>query len=126
MKKSTIPVILLFFLIFLGFSKEQVKRNSRWKCLQILLPWTLGIHFEKRFTDVIGLELFVCGGPLFGQCKWSYESKTEQTTNGNVTSTSTRDILEKGSGTGVTLEGGLRINYSMGKHFGWFVETGYA
>jgi len=85
----------------------------------------LGLHFEKRLSDVIGLEFFVCGGPLFGQCKWSYESKTEQTTNG-VTTTSTRDLEEKGSGTGVALDGGFRVNYSMGKHLGLFVEAGYA
>lgn len=91
---------------------------------QGLIPF-LGIHFEKRLSDVIGLEFFVCGGPLFGQCKWSYESKTGQITNG-VTTTSTRDIVEKGSGTGVALDGGFRVNYSIGKHLGLFVEAGYA
>lgn len=92
---------------------------------QGLIPF-LGIHFEKRLSNVIGLEFFVCGGPLFARCEWSYKSKTEQTTNGNVTSTSTRDLEEKGSGTGVALDGGFRVNYSMGKHLGLFVEAGYA
>jgi hypothetical protein len=89
-----------------------------------LIP-TLGIHFEKRLSNVIGLEFFVCGGPLFAQLKWNYDSRTEETSNGNVTSTSTRNVVEKGSGTGVALDGGFRINYSMGKHLGLFVEAGY-
>lgn len=87
---------------------------------------TLGIHFEKRLSGSIGLEIFVCGGPLFGQCEYSLEYKYEQKTNGNLTSTSSYNFEEKGSGTGIALDGCVRINYSLSKHLGLFLETGYA
>lgn len=87
---------------------------------------TLGIHFEKRLSDRMGAEIFVCGGPLFGRCKYSYDYRYEKRTNGNATSTSSVELEEKGSGTGIALDGGIRMNYSISKHLGLFVETGYA
>ncbi len=87
---------------------------------------TLGIHFEKRLSDRIGAEIFMCGGPLVGRCKYSYDFRYERRTNGNRTSTSSLDFEEKGSGVGIALDGGVRMNYSLSRHLGLFVEAAYA
>lgn len=87
---------------------------------------TIGIHFEKGLFKDIGFEIFVCGGPLLGQCVYSLDYKYENVTNGNLISTSAYNFEEKGSGTGIALDGCIRMNYSMSEHLGLFVETGYA
>lgn len=86
----------------------------------------LGIHFEKRLHKGIGLEIYVCAGPLFGQCTYGYDLRSESKANGNVTGTSSYYLEEEGSGTGISLDGGIRLNYTISKHLGLFVGGGYA
>jgi len=87
---------------------------------------TLGIHFEKGISEKIGLEIFMLAGPLFGRCEYSYDSQTEKKDNGNLTETSSYSLEEIGRGTGIALDGGVRMNYSMSKILGLFIEVGYA
>lgn len=85
----------------------------------------LGIHLEKKLNSRTGLEIYISGGPFNGKCEYNYAYEFEHWDDGILTSSSSRFVQEKGKGQGVSLGAFLRLNHSLGKHLGFFFETGY-
>jgi hypothetical protein len=91
---------------------------------------TLGIHISKTLKGKFVLEGFLCGGPMFADCRylsdWGYEWVTEGPGYTYVTYSSNGVLEEKGSGTGISLDLGGRINYPLVASFEIFLEASYA
>jgi len=88
---------------------------------------SIGIHYEKKITPSIGIEGFLTGGPLFANCTYflDYRSAPIADDRPIVELAGWGEIEEKGKGTGVALDGGIRINVDIGRNFGLFLEGGY-
>ena len=86
----------------------------------------LGIHFEQRLRQSLSLELFICGGPLYGSCTYGLDYTIESRSDDKPAETSHYWLEERGSDEGIALEGGGRLSYSIGRGFQLFVEAGYA
>ena len=91
----------------------------------------VGIHFRKALGSTLGVEGYVSGGPLIGQCRhyvnrserwviqWNRDNHTELPEHGR--------ILElEGRGTGISVEAGGRLDFILSPRCGVFVEAGYA
>ncbi len=91
---------------------------------------SLGFHILKRLKNALILEGFVCGGPLFANCRylsdWSYEWVTEGPGYRYLTYSSTGVLEEEGSGTGIALDLGGRLSYPLIQSFEIFLEASYA
>lgn len=91
---------------------------------------TIGFHVLKEWTNSLVLEGFVCGGPMFADCRylsdWSYEWVTEGPDYRYITYSSSGVLEEKGSGTGLALDLGARLSYPVIRHFEIFLEAAYA
>jgi hypothetical protein len=91
---------------------------------------TLGFHIRKRLKNVLVLEGFLTGGPMFARCsyftEWRYEWETEGPNYRYITYSNTGALEEKGSGTGISLDFGGRISYPIIKSFAIFLEASYA
>jgi hypothetical protein len=91
---------------------------------------SLGIHILKRLNDSLLLEGFICGGPMFADCRylsdWSYEWVTEGPGYRYLTYSSLGILEEEGSGTGIAIDLGGRLNYPVFRSFEIFLEASYA
>lgn len=91
---------------------------------------TLGFHIAKKMKNVLVLEGFITGGPIFAECQylseWSYEWVTEGPDYRYVTYNNSGTLEEEGSGTGIALELGGRFSYPIIKSFDIFLEASYA
>ncbi len=89
---------------------------------------SIGIHYEKKITPSIGIEGFLTGGPLFANCSYflDYRSTPIAGETPIIELAGWGELEVKGKGTGVALNGGIRINVDMGRNFGLFLEGGYA
>jgi hypothetical protein len=90
---------------------------------------TLGIHAAKSISPVLQVEAFLSGGPLLAECLYSMNESSQ-----NWSSTTELDLEnpvegfleEKGKGTGLSLQAGLKLDFRTAGPFGFFMETGYA
>jgi hypothetical protein len=91
---------------------------------------TLGVHLLKKLNNSFVLEGFLCGGPMFADCRyfsdWSYEWVTEGQGYRYVTFNRTGVLEEEGSGTGISLDLGGRFSYPIVSSFEIFLEASYA
>jgi hypothetical protein len=91
---------------------------------------TLGFHILKKMENSLVLEGFVCGGPMFADCRylsdWSYDWVTEGPGYRYVTYNSTGVLEEEGSGTGIAIDLGGRLSYPIISSFEIFLEASYA
>jgi hypothetical protein len=92
-----------------------------------LIP-SLGIHYRKKINRSIEIEGFLTGGPLFANCSYflDYRSTPIADETPIIELADWGELEEKGKGTGVALNGGIRINLDIGRNFGLFLEGGYA
>ena len=86
----------------------------------------LGIHFEKALSKVVGLEIYVTGGPLFSRCRIEIDCEGESTYDGMVLDHDVWEADERGKGVGYAFDGGLRFNVKIGENIALFIEGGYA
>lgn len=91
----------------------------------------VGIHLMKKFKGALIIEGFLSGGPLFVECQylsdWNYEWYIRETDNFEyLVYQSSGSLTEKGTGTGIAIDLGGRINYPLVKNLRIFLEAGYA
>jgi hypothetical protein len=86
----------------------------------------LGIHFMTRRHKAVYMEAFVAGGPLFAECSRSTGSLRRVIYPDGYWWGYDYSLEMKGTGTGLALEAGVRLNFRVKKHFEIFVEGGYA
>lgn len=90
----------------------------------------IGVHLSKSFSRLLTAEAFFQGGPLFARCGytsyWSYAWVIQG--EGYIWPTFDADgqLEEKGSGTGIALELGGRLNVPVLQGLNLFLEGGYA
>jgi hypothetical protein len=89
----------------------------------------IGIHLEKSLSKIMTLEGYVAGGPLFTRCRYAVQWQSElldiNTDPFLMLYEETGSLEQEGEGTGISLEGGVRINVSLGNHLGVFLGAGY-
>lgn len=90
----------------------------------------VGVHLEKNLWKHLTIEGYITGGPIFSRCRYE---KQWYSAWYDITSTSSLllyeengSLEEEGTGTGISLEGGARINLSLAPRFGVFLGAGYA
>jgi hypothetical protein len=90
---------------------------------------SIGIHLGKRITSALQLEAFLTGGPLFAECYYFMDWSTEwpiSESAGDYGSLNEGILEEKGYGTGLALQAGVRLDFEFAKRYGFFLESGYA
>lgn len=87
----------------------------------------MGVNLRVDIHERISAEGFLEGGPIFARCAYTFNNIEEWlSAEGNVLDrTSTWYLDEKGEGTGVSLETGLRIFLHTGR-LSPFIEGGYS
>ncbi len=90
---------------------------------------SVGIHLGKRITRAFRIEAFLTGGPLFAECSYFMDWSSGWPVvdpNGDFGNLKDGFLEEKGSGTGIALQAGAKLDFDFAKHYGLFVEGGYA
>jgi hypothetical protein len=90
---------------------------------------SVGIHLGKRIAPSLRVEAYLTGGPLFAECSYFMDWSTEwpiSDSAGDYGSLSEGFLEERGQGTGLALQAGARLDFDFAKHYGLFVEGGYA
>ncbi len=90
---------------------------------------SVGIHLGKRITRAFRIEAFLTGGPLFAECSYFMDWNSGWPvvdSNGDFGNLKDGFLEEKGSGTGIALQAGAKKDFDFAKHYGLFVEGGYA
>ncbi len=90
---------------------------------------TVGIHLGKRIMPFLRLEGFLTGGPLFAECSYFMDWSSAwpvADSKGDFGNMEEGYLEEKGSGTGLALNAGVKLDFDFAKHYGLFVEGGYA
>ena len=90
---------------------------------------SIGFHFGKQLSPTLTMGAYVSGGPLFAECKYSilFNSSWPDPNSGTEYENPEDGILEeKGSGTGISLNLGVKLDLLFTKRLGWFIEGGYA
>jgi len=90
---------------------------------------TVGIHMGKRISPSLRLEAYFTGGPLFAECLYSIEWNSEWPASGSSGDFGNLEeglLEEKGTGTGLALQTGVKMDLDFAKHYGLFMEGGYA
>ncbi len=90
---------------------------------------SVGIHLGKRITRAFRIEAFLTGGPLFAECSYFMDWNSGWPvvdSNGDFGNLKDGFLEEKGSGTGIALQAGAKLDFDFAKHYGLFVEGGYA
>ncbi len=89
----------------------------------------LGVHLEKYFGPVFGLEGHLAAGPVFARCRYNAQWHSEWVYMNSapyiVFYEEDSSLEQEGSGTGIALETGLRLNMCIGGRFGIFVGGSY-
>jgi hypothetical protein len=90
----------------------------------------LGIHLEKPISKSMTVEGYAAGGVLFARCRyvaqWRSELSDLNTNPYTLLYEQNGSLEQQGKGTGFVVEGGLRVNISLGNHLGIFMGAGYA
>jgi len=90
----------------------------------------LGIHYQKKIGKKMELEGFIAGGPAFGECSYLSDWQSGFYYRGGSLDFllyQDQGYLEmNGEGSGLALEGGLRMNLPLGGKFGLFLEGVYS
>jgi len=90
----------------------------------------VGLHVGKKLEGGMDIEGFICGGPLFGRCRYKSDWNSSWTEIASdysiVLYRDNGSIEERGTGAGFILEGGLNLNIEMGRSLGLFIEGVYA
>lgn len=91
----------------------------------------VGIHLIKKIKGALLLEGFLAGGPMFVECSyfsnWSYEWQIKEANNFQYLVFQNSGALdERGTGTGIAVDLGGRMNYPLLKNTGIFLEAGYS
>jgi hypothetical protein len=109
--------------------KEELMYSPYSLSVEAYVP-ALGIHIMKKLKKTLTLEGFLAGGPMFIRCQylsdWTYEWWIQGANYNWLTFQSSGTLEEKGSGTGIALDVGGRLAYSLFKSLGIFLEGGYA
>ena len=89
----------------------------------------LGIHAAKSISPFLRIEAFFSGGPLLAECLYSmnvsshyWSSEADFDLENPVEGL----LEEKGKGTGLSLQAGIKLDYLTAGPFGFFMEAGYA
>jgi hypothetical protein len=93
-----------------------------------LIP-SLGAHLGARLSRNLRLEGYLVGGPLFAECLYAFTYRTQDpfpASNANQESQDDGILEERGTGTGLSLELGTRLDIRLRGRIGLFVEGGYA
>lgn len=110
-------------------NKERIQVSPYSLSAQAYAPM-LGIHVFKALSRTAELEAYLSGGPLFGESRYEQDRVYEWWFNEWG-----EDILvfreqtnreEEGSGIGLALETGGRLNLRFYRGWGLFFEAGYA
>lgn len=90
---------------------------------------SIGIHLGKEITSSFRLEGFLTGGPLFAECMYLMDWSSGwhgSDLSGDFGNLEEGFLEEKGSGTGLALQAGAKLDFNLAKNYGLFVEGGYA
>jgi hypothetical protein len=90
---------------------------------------SLGMHLGLSLIRNLRLEGYLAGGPLFAECRYalSYQSQGPPLGSGaNMESPDNGVLEENGSGTGMSIELGARLDLRLKSRLGMFLEGGYA
>ena len=75
------------------------------------------------------MEAYLTGGPLFAECSYFMDWITEwphSDSSGDYGNPNEGVLEEKGSGTGLALQAGVRLDFEFDKKYGLFAEGGFA
>jgi hypothetical protein len=90
----------------------------------------LGIHLEKPIIKSLAVEGYAAGGLLFARCRYAAQWRSEllylNTNPYTLLYEENGSLEQEGKGTGFVVEGGVRVNVSLGNHLGVFLGAGYA
>jgi hypothetical protein len=90
----------------------------------------LGIHLEKPISKGLAVEGYAAGGVLFARCRYAAQWRSEllylNTNPFTLLYEENGSLEQEGNGTGFVLEGGVRVNVSLGNRLGIFLGAGYA
>ena len=89
-----------------------------------ILPM-VGIHYCTR-SHPVSFEGSVAAGPLFSKCGFNFDQETEYIGDWGFSSSWGSKIQNDGTGTGVAVDGALRVNLEFSDMAGFFVEGGYS
>jgi hypothetical protein len=90
---------------------------------------SIGFHLGKRITSFLRLEGYLTGGPLFAECSYYLDWSSGWPlvdTSGDFGNLKDGFLEEKGSGTGLALQIGAKLDLDIAKQYGLFLEGGYA
>jgi hypothetical protein len=90
---------------------------------------SVGIHLGKRITRFLRMEGFLTGGPLFAECSYYIDWSSGWPivdANGDFGNLKEGFLEEKGSGTGLALQVGAKLDFDFAKRYGLFIEGAYA
>ncbi len=90
---------------------------------------SIGIHLGKKIASSFRLEGFLTGGPLFAECMYFMDWSSGwhgPDLSGDYGNLEEGFLEEKGSGTGLALQAGAKLDFDLAKNYGLFVEGGYA
>jgi len=90
---------------------------------------SVGIHLGKKISSRFRLEGFLIGGPLFAECAYAMDWISGwpiTDSNGDFGNMQEGFLEEIGTGTGVSLQTGAKLDFSFAKRYGVFLEGGYA
>jgi hypothetical protein len=90
---------------------------------------SLGIHLGKSINSYMRLETYITGGPLFAQCMYSINYKSQWPSYevaGDFRNMNEGLLEEKGSGIGLAFHAGAKFDFYFTKKFGFFLDGGYA
>jgi hypothetical protein len=90
---------------------------------------SFGIHAGKTLNPLLRIEAFFSGGPLIAECSYYIDILSQEWTggSGNDIENPVQGMLEeRGKGTGLSLQAGLKLDFLLSKRTGFFLEGGYA
>ena len=90
---------------------------------------SIGLHLRRNIVPSLGIEGFITGGPLLADCIYSltYDSRWPLLKDqGDIKNRDYGLLEEKGSGVGLALQAGAKVDFNITKRYGLFVEGGYA
>lgn len=87
---------------------------------------TIGIHLSIKKSRVFHLEAYAAGGPLFGKCELAFMNERLQAYQNGFWRGSELYQRIDGSGTGLALEVGAQLYFSITKRLEFFIEGSYA
>jgi hypothetical protein len=90
---------------------------------------SVGLHLRRNLVPALDFEAFVMGGPLIADCLYSlaYDSQWPiPSDQGDIPNKDYGILEEKGSGVGLALQAGAKIDFKINKRYGLFIEGCYA